>query len=320
VENLGGVDVRVRWNPAIARVVDAMPGRPGTQIARGDLFAGDGVIEPEGGNSADNAAGELTYALLRVGGPPGVTGAWSVAVITFEATISGTTAVEFFGPDTLMTDPMGVDIPSGRMNGQIQVMAQPGDTTPTPTPTPSVTPEPSPTVIACADAIENGDFEAGGTSWEVQHSTIFDVDIAPHSGTKAAYLGGYDNAQDGLYQQVVIPADTVTATLSYWWYLFTVEPDHPHDYLYVEVYDTSGVLIAEVARFDDGATPDTWQQATADLSAYAGQTIRISFRIETDGQHRSSFYVDDVVLDICRRQSAPEGDLFLPLIYRHFQK
>ena len=45
-------------------------------------------------------------------------------------------------------------------------------------------------------------------------------------------------------------------------------------------------------------TNDTsgWVRQTVDLSAYAGQTIQLQFRAETDSSENSNWFVDDVAL------------------------
>lgn len=333
VQELAGVGVRMRWDPTKVQVVDALPGEPGVQVAPGDLFSGHPVVQPANGNTVDNGLGDLSYALLYMGDPPGPTGQWTVAAISFTAQMTGSTLVEFYGPDTLMTDAGGVSMPIGWINGQVIVggAAQPTATptqTPTQTPIPTVpAPTATPTaVLLCSDRIQNGSFEqlSGGEAppWVKQAGTTYEPDILPHTGSKAAYLGGYDGAQDGIYQTVTIPADAVNATLRYWWYLFTVEPTHPHDYFYVEIYDTSGTLQEVLSTLNDGAVADQWQQATHNLMAYAGQTIRISFRIDNNESNRSSFYVDDISLEVCTIQEEPTETpgLCLPLIMDNFVK
>jgi uncharacterized protein YfaQ (DUF2300 family) len=87
-----------------------------------------------------------------------------------------------------------------------------------------VTPTP-----VCADRIVNGGFESlsgdeappwvrgGGTSYtSLEHRT----------GTSSAWLGGYNNAADTLYQQVTIPSHTAPeevtqVTLGFWWGMIT---------------------------------------------------------------------------------------------------
>ncbi len=323
VQGLGGVGLSMRWNPSKVQVVDAQPETPGVQVAPGDLFEGHNVLQPTNGNIADNAAGTLSYAIVYLGDPPGVDGEWTVATITFTAMSAGSTIVEFYGPDTLMTDADGLSLPSGWVNGQIQII----DTqlTPTATPTPDLTPTATPTpVVLCYNSIQNGGFEQEGDGWVRLGGTTFDG--IPRCGARSAWLGGYAGAVDGIYQTVTIPADAIMATLEYWWYLYTTKAVHPNDYFYTRIYDTSGVLLEELATRTDGSTAGDWQEASYDLLAYAGQTIRVHFLVETqpdtcDGSF-TSFYVDDVTFQVCVIEEEPTlaDALFLPLVMDEYVK
>jgi hypothetical protein len=325
VQGLGGVGLRMRWDPSKVQVVDAQPGTPGVQVAPGNLFTGYNTVQPTNGNMVDNVAGTLSYAIVYLGDPPGVNGEWTVATITFTAMSAGATIVEFYGPDTLMTDADGLSLPSGWVNGQIQII----DTQPTPTATPTATPDLTPTatpppVVLCYNSIQNGGFEQEGQGWGRQGGTTFDG--IPRSNARSAWLGGYAGAVDGIYQTVTIPADAISATLQYWWYLYTTKTVHPNDYFYTRIYDMGGTLLGELATRTDGSAAGDWQQASHDLLAYAGQTVRVHFLVETqadtgDGTF-TSFYVDDVTLEVCVLEEgpAPAGALFLPLVMDEFVK
>ena len=105
-----------------------------------------------------------------------------------------------------------------------------------------------------------------------------------------------------IYQEVTIPGDTVSATLSFWYYPLcqdTVE------------YDWQGVAI-----FDpDWSQPplawampqvcsdsQTWTHHTFDLTPYKGQTIIVYFNVKNDGVDnlKTAMYVDDVSVQVCR--------------------
>jgi hypothetical protein len=56
-------------------------------------------------------------------------------------------------------------------------------------------------------------------------------------------------------------------------------------------------------------------QKTIDVSSYAGQSVTLSFKAETDSSFVSSFYVDDVSLpDI--NPAATDDNVYLPLIMK----
>jgi hypothetical protein len=170
----------------------------------------------------------------------------------------------------------------------------------TPTRTPTRTPTPG--GGTCSESISNGGFESGTSPW-VQTSSggyqLIDT-TRPHTGAYSAYLGGYSNAVDTIYQQITIPAGATSASLSYWWYMTTAETSHPWDYLYTRILNTSGTTLATLQTLNDGSTASTCVHPSFDLTAYKGQTIRVYFRATNDSSLSTSFFVDDVSVNICQ--------------------
>jgi hypothetical protein len=180
-------------------------------------------------------------------------------------------------------------------------------TTPTRTPTPAPptntpTRTPTPGGGTCGEIISNGGFESGTSPW-VQTSAngyqLIDT-TRPHTGAYSVYLGGYNNAVDTIYQQITIPATATSATLSYWWYMTTQESTHPWDYMYVQVLNSSGGLLTTLQTLNDGSTANTWVHPSFSLLAYKGQTIRVYFKMTTDSSLTTSFFVDDVSVNVCQ--------------------
>jgi hypothetical protein len=118
-------------------------------------------------------------------------------------------------------------------------------------------------------------------------------------GTSCVWLGGYDGATDRIYQLVSLPISATSAALSYWWRMETRETSHPHDYLYVELLREDGQLIATLDTRSDGDQQLSWLRSSLDLLPYAGQTLRVQFRISTNSTAFTSFFLDDVQLDVC---------------------
>lgn len=173
----------------------------------------------------------------------------------------------------------------GRINADRAVKA--GTTSPTPTPTP--TPAPS------TERIVNGGFESGTTPW-VQSSSggyqLIDT-TRPHSGSYSAYLGGYNNANETIYQTVTVPTN---GTLTYWWYMSTQETGGAYDYLRVRLHDSSGATVATVRSWSNGSGAGVWRQDSISLGSYAGRTLRVGFSATNDSWLPTSFNVDDVSL------------------------
>ncbi len=171
------------------------------------------------------------------------------------------------------------------------------------TPAPATNTATATPATTCGETLANGGFEGGTTPW-VQTSTngyqLIDT-TRPHTGTHSAYLGGYNNGTDTIYQQVTIPATATSASLSYWWYMTTQEACcTPYDYMYAQVLNSSGAVLGTLQTLNNASTANTWTKSTFSLLAYKGQTIRIYFKATTDVSLISSFFVDDVSLNVCR--------------------
>jgi thermitase len=151
--------------------------------------------------------------------------------------------------------------------------------------------------------IVNGGFESGSASWTESSSGGYELidTTRPHTGAYSAYLGGYNNGTDSVYQTVSIPAGATSANLSYWSYMTSSEgTGTPYDYLYVEVRSTGGTLLGTLRTQNNTGTRGSWLQTTnLSLLPWKGQTVRVQFRATTDSSLITSFFVDDVVLNSC---------------------
>jgi hypothetical protein len=321
VDGLGGVEVHVRWNPACLQVVDADPLLPGTQILPGDLFTGHNTYQPINGHVVDDVAGELTYALALVA-PQSLAGQWTVARITWQALGAGVCPVEFFGNTKMAASETG-DVPSAWIDGEVRIVP------PTPTPTlvptlPTPTPTVAPTVVVCENVVQNGGFETlesgNPVGWGMLQSAAVTTQFA-HAGEHSVWLGGYNNATDGITTTVTIPADALSATLSYWRYMETWETDHSHDYLHASLHTLDGDLIALLLAHHDGDPSSTWLSATVNLLPYAGQTMQLRFRIQNNETNFTNFFIDDVSLNVCIEQPQQGAShVWLPLMLKSFAK
>jgi kumamolisin len=123
----------------------------------------------------------------------------------------------------------------------------------------------------------------------------------PHTGSYSAWLGGYNSGTDTIYQQVTIPSTATSASLSYWWYMTTQEACcTPYDYMYARVLNSSGTVLATLQTLNNASTANTWTKSTFNLLAYKGQTIRVYFKVTTDVSLPTSFFIDDVSLNVCQ--------------------
>lgn len=114
-----------------------------------------------------------------------------------------------------------------------------------------------------------------------------------HSGTYFAWLDGYGSAHtDKLSQTVTIPAGC-SASLSYYLKITTSESGSTaYDVLTVRAGSTT------VATYSNANAGASYVLRTVNLSAYAGQTVNISFTGVEDGSLQTSFLLDDTGLTL----------------------
>lgn len=147
--------------------------------------------------------------------------------------------------------------------------------------------------------IQNGGFENGQSPW-IESSTggyqLIDTSN-PHSGSYSAYLCGYNNCTDLIYQTVTIPSTATSATLTFWTYVSTTETSHPYDYFYSQIRNSSGSVLSTLLKLNDG-TATGWVQHSYNLLNYKGQTVQIAFKGTNDASNPTDFFVDDVSLQV----------------------
>jgi serine protease len=144
--------------------------------------------------------------------------------------------------------------------------------------------------------IGNGDFEAGATVWSEYSSHGWNIilsggslpsGVTPHGGTYAAWLGGGDSEVSYIQQQVDVPSSTPYLEYYHW-----ISSTDYCGYDYASVRINGGI----VQSYDLCSSQATggWVRHTVNLSAYAGQSVTLQIRAETDTSLSSSLYVDDV--------------------------
>jgi hypothetical protein len=144
-------------------------------------------------------------------------------------------------------------------------------------------------------AIPNGDFESGNTLWTEYSTHGWDLitnsflGVTPHNGLYAVWLGGDADDVSYIEQQVAISSSCPLLT----WYHWIASDDLcGYDYGYIRINGTS------VGTYQLCETNDTggWLVQSVDLSVYAGQTITLQIRAETDNINNSNWFIDDVSL------------------------
>jgi kumamolisin len=150
-----------------------------------------------------------------------------------------------------------------------------------------------------SDPIQNGGFESGSFApWAIRDTEPTPVvsTAEAHSGTYSAFLGSNPGPEplgdSSIYQQFTVPPGG--GTLSYWYYPYS-EDNISYDWQDAYITDTSGNILHTIMHVCDNTV--TWTNVTYNMSAYAGQTVRIEFLVHQDGfTDVTNMYVDDVAL------------------------
>nr|WP_229418713.1 M4 family metallopeptidase [Pseudoduganella flava] len=147
------------------------------------------------------------------------------------------------------------------------------------------------------ERVTNGGFESGTTGWAGTTGVIgmFTGQTA-YEGTRYAYLGGNGStATETLTQDITIPSTATSATMTFALHIDTAESGSTaYDKLVVAVKNTSGTTLGTLATYSNANAASGYQVRTFNLTAYKGQTVRLSFAMTEDSSLQTSFVVDKV--------------------------
>jgi bacillolysin len=211
-----------------------------------------------------------------------------------DALTSALEETEILGPDGQQPTPPPSPTPRG------------GKGTPVPQPTPNKT-------AGCTELVQNAGFENNKPDPWVEY-TALDVPIIgnelPHTGKKSAWMGGSDEeAFQYIYQDLKIPANAKSVTLSYWHYLheeFNQDDGSKEPATFSALLaNTDGDILADLEDFTSDKADDAWGQSALELKKYAGKTVRLAFVANMVTNNISSFFVDDVSLLACTTGAPP---------------
>ena len=123
-----------------------------------------------------------------------------------------------------------------------------------------------------------------------------------HSRSYDAHFGGHGKPTiDVLLHSVAIPSGCANDTLSFYRNVDTTEGGSAAvDTLTVQVLNSSGTVLATLTTLSNTSRAAGYQQPMFNLSAFAGQMVRIRFRgSETDSAGgTTNFVIDDTALNV----------------------
>ncbi|HEX2331324.1 MAG TPA: Ig-like domain-containing protein [Candidatus Angelobacter sp.] len=151
----------------------------------------------------------------------------------------------------------------------------------------------------------NPGFENGSTNpapWTASSGVINNsASEPPHGGAWDAWMDGYGTTHtDTLMQQVSIPSNATSASLSFWLHIDTAETSTTtaFDTLAVQVRNSSGTVLSTLKTFSNLNKNTGFAQQSFDLASFKGQTVQINFVGTEDASAQTSFVLDDFALNV----------------------
>lgn len=150
----------------------------------------------------------------------------------------------------------------------------------------------------------NGSFSSGDlTNWNITRSYATVNPVQSYNGNNAVRLGQFTPppfqvSRDNLWQEVCLPANAESITLQYDWLVDGVSAG---DLLIVTVEDSyRSVILPFLPRVRGNSTPQReWTTVTSPIpDRYAGQTVIIRFSSGMSSNPPTSFWIDNVRLDV----------------------
>ena len=161
--------------------------------------------------------------------------------------------------------------------------------------------------------LANAGFESGRTAWVERSSTNVPIIVQSSERRSGAWVGklrGVGRAgTDTLSQNVLVPADTCSAKLDFWFKKTKSVSTRPargmssNDRFRVEIVAVSlpgkpVTLLKEYTEAD--LATNVYVSRSFDLSAFMGQTVEIRFSGIEDSFQATTYWVDDVALNVVK--------------------
>jgi murein DD-endopeptidase MepM/ murein hydrolase activator NlpD len=163
-------------------------------------------------------------------------------------------------------------------------------------------------IAPCIDyypLLENGDFEWGPVNWlengQGRHIIAQypnSLPVYPANGNWAAWLGGYNYANQSFYQTIFVPTNAYGHLIFYIKIMSQESYQEAFDFLYIRIYGESGEFVDQLGVLDNTSFENEYwnYQEYWIFPENSGRFLTLSFEATTDSTLITSFYVDLVNL------------------------
>ncbi|HEX5540947.1 MAG TPA: S8 family serine peptidase [Micromonospora sp.] len=149
--------------------------------------------------------------------------------------------------------------------------------------------------------LANPGFESGSTGWTASSGVIGAWGNA-RSGSYSAWHNGYGySTTNYTYQNVTLPSGCSSYTLSFYLRISTAETSTTTawDTFRVQILNSTGsTVLATLATYSNLNAASGYSLKSFNLSAYAGQTIRVQWYGQEDSILATSFILDDTAVTV----------------------
>ncbi|MGD9101642.1 MAG: S8 family serine peptidase, partial [Anaerolineae bacterium] len=148
--------------------------------------------------------------------------------------------------------------------------------------------------------LQNRNFTGAWTPWETEGAPELSDQVYRSAPTSAQLLGRND-AEDQVWQGVIVPSDTTQVTLDFWYRVSSDDSATPEDYMCAGIADSEGELVSEehfvcydlYYELQDQWLSDQLVFTDANLTPLLGQTVFVTFLARTNATGPSTVWVDD---------------------------
>jgi hypothetical protein len=171
-----------------------------------------------------------------------------------------------------------------------------------------------PSMALCVEVVNNGNFEAVGPGWIMapsERQPKYTSTETFNDSADSMQLGIVDMANvqsvSAIDQTIALPSDVTSIVLSFRYYpIYEPGPGHG-DLQYADIYTalTNQFVGRALGELNDAGV---WLTRDFDLTAFAGQPVRLVFAVNNDGVGgRTAMYVDNVSVLACNFVATPEA-------------